>query len=162
MIETQATVVRVDADFAYVRARRQSACGSCDAHGDCGTEALSTLFGGKETLFKVMNLVDARVGDHVSIGLKENTLLKSAATIYLLPLLFLLAGALVSRWWFFGEAIQEKAIIVGALVGLAVGFLVIKRIAGKMAADGNSRPVILRIDTPYRAANVVEFLHRCI
>jgi len=160
VIEAQATVVKIDADFAYVSARRRSACGSCDAHGDCGTAALSTLLGGKETLFKVTNPVGARVGDQVALGLEEKTLLKSAATIYLLPLLFLLTGALAGHWLFLGEIVQEKAVVAGALAGLAVGFLVMKRIAGKIAANSRYIPTILHADAPRQAVNTVEFLHR--
>jgi len=160
VIEAQATVVKVDADFAYVSARRQPACGSCNAHGDCGTAALSTFLGGKESLFKVTNPVGARVGDQVSLGLEEKTLLKSAATIYLLPLLFLVAGALAGRWLFLGETVQEGAVAAGALAGLAVGFLVMKRIAGKIAANSRYIPTILHADTPHAPVNTMEFLHR--
>lgn len=145
MIEAQAHVVEIQTDgTAYVESKRKSACGSCkEAEGGCGTASLSKVLGGKSSSFKVLNSIEARVGDTVIVGIAEGALLTSSCVIYLLPLFWLIFGALGARW-FFGVASGESYVILGAIVGLLFGFLITRFISGVLAKGTRFLPVIMR------------------
>jgi sigma-E factor negative regulatory protein RseC len=72
------------------------------------------------------------VGEAVVVGIEERALLRAVLLGYLMPLLLLLAGALLGGLW--GEA----PAIVGGLAGLAVAALWLRRHRSLPA------PVILR------------------
>lgn len=80
------------------------------------------------------------VGDGVTIGIREDLLLRSSLQVYLLPLLGLFAGAILAE----RLALAEPFVILAALGGfLAVGWLVRSRSRAR-ADDPALQPVVLR------------------
>jgi len=148
MIETQAVVVNVEEDFAYVETQRQSACGGCNAQEGCGTSALSTVLGGKPTRFKVLNGVGAQIGDNVVIGLEEKALLKSSLMAYLLPVLGLILG--VSAALMLIPQAGDAATVTGALLGLIAGFLGLRQVNSRNGNSLEYMPVILRSSNSWK------------
>jgi sigma-E factor negative regulatory protein RseC len=160
MIETQATVVKVDGAIAYVQAYRQSACGSCSAGSNgegCGTSSLTKFFAKKTPLFRVRNTVDARVGDSVVVGVEDGALLKGSLAVYLSPLVFVVAGAIVGALLAPGPVSHEAYSILGAAVGLAVGFVWLRLYSRVIAGNSELQPVIVRkLSTMERVINIAE------
>ena len=78
---------------------------------------------------------------------------EGALLVYLVPLFFLLLGALVGKWvslqWPVGE---EPSEIVGALLGGTLGFW-LARLGAKRLGGGFYRPVMLGVNIPAQQAD---------
>lgn len=143
MIEEEGIVVRTENSIAFVETRRQSGCGGCSSNGACGTASLSRL-GAKSRLFEVQNPVGAIAGDSVVIGLEEKSLLKGSLTLYALPLLLLILGALVASFLAPSPNEKDGYSILGAALGLVAGGVGLRLAAARIGADSCYRPIILR------------------
>lgn len=130
MNETDAIVVRIEGDFAWVRvAGPGPACGSCAQKGGCATSGMGNLLdetgGGerKPKLLRLPNTLNARRGDSVVIRAADGMVLKAVWRAYGIPLGFSMGGALLATWM----SASELAAIAGTLLGLATGFLLLRR-----------------------------------
>lgn len=144
MIEEAAHLVEIDGDYAWVETERRSSCSSCSAKG-CGTGALSKVFGRRSQRLKVLNPIGAKAGDEVVLGIHEQALLKGSVAVYIMPLLGMLAGALLGeglapQW---GSDSEALSIVLG-LLGLAAGFFWLQRYNRGLSRDPRFIPVILR------------------
>ncbi|MBE9609817.1 SoxR reducing system RseC family protein [Chitinilyticum piscinae] len=121
MIETEAQVSRADGAYAWVKIRPHSPCGHCDPETGCKSVSISRMFGNAAQEFRVRNDAGAQPGELVFVAVPEDALLKSALWAYGLPLLLLLAGALL------GSLIHAGwGALLGAACGLIAGFLVLR------------------------------------
>lgn len=120
MIETRARVVETGSGVALVEAERQSGCGHCDPVKGCGKSSLSKLFCSKPRRFEVIDPIGTKIGDEVTIGVRDGALLKGSVAMYLVPMASLMAGALSGS--FLGGG-GDGASILGGAVGLVLGFL---------------------------------------
>lgn len=126
MIESEAIVLRVEADHAWVKIRPHTPCGSCDPESGCKTVAMTRLFSRNRQEFCVRNPLAAQPGDLVRIAVAEGVLLKSALFGYGLPLGCLLVGAAVGHL-VFARDYQNIAAMAGALLGAGIAMLLLKR-----------------------------------
>ncbi len=146
MIEETAQVVRVADGEVWVETRRQSTCSSCAAEKGCGTATLSRVLGNRRTRIRVLSEQPLQVGDRVVIGIAEQALVRGSLAVYAVPLLLLLAGAVL------GELGAERGLWDNAEVaslalglgGLAGGLLWLKRFTRQIQSDRNYQPVVLR------------------
>ena len=75
--------------FAHVRITQRTACGhSCEDCGGCAA-------GSRELLVRARNPLEARKGELVSISTRTARVLGAAALVYALPLLLMLAAAIL-------------------------------------------------------------------
>ena len=144
MIEETAHVVDTDGEYAWVETERRSSCGSCSAKG-CGTGALSKILGRRSQRLKVLNPIDAKPGEDVVLGIHEQALLKGSLAVYIVPLLTMLAGALLGeglapQW---GSDSETLSMLLG-LLGLAAGFLWLHYFNRHLSRDERFMAVILR------------------
>jgi sigma-E factor negative regulatory protein RseC len=132
MLEQTAEVIKTAADGIWVQAVEPSGCGTCGGQG-CSSRRIAELFQRKPRLFVVDCDLSLAPGDRVVVGIARGSVLKSAWRVYGLPLVLMLAGALLA------QAVQpgDGAALVGLLLGGVVGWL---------AARGgrSARPVVLR------------------
>lgn len=109
MTESDAVVVRVDGEFAWVAV--QTNCSSCSSAG-CGLGS-----GRSRANQLVRNDIGARVGDQVTLTVPEGAVLRAVLFCYLVPVALALAGGAS------GMAIAgEGGSIIGAMLGLAAGW----------------------------------------
>lgn len=145
MIEEYARVVSLDGRFAWVEATRASACGACESSKGCGTSVLSKLFTGKTTRLRVINEVGANVGEQVMVGLDESAFLRGSFAMYLMPLAGLIGGGLCGQLLAQNVgANTELSSALGAITGLTVGLLWLRRFSQRIAEDSRYQPVIVR------------------
>lgn len=111
MIENPARVVRVDGELAWVRSESPSSCGACGGKG-CGSSVFVRLLHPREPEYAVSNPISAEAGELVVVGIEEGSLLRAAVSGYLVPLLALLAGALLGGVW------GEPQAVAGGVAGL--------------------------------------------
>ncbi|MEQ1602437.1 MAG: SoxR reducing system RseC family protein [Methylophilaceae bacterium] len=146
MIEENAIVVDLENDMAMLEVIRRTPCGLCGQTRGCGISLWGRLFGHRNNVFKAINRVNARIGDNVIVGINEQALLMSALTLYGIPLLTTLAGALVGAA-FPGEnsLLADRHAAFGALAGLVAGLLWLKVHSSGLGLNSNYQPVILRV-----------------
>lgn len=142
MIEERAVVAETGAGYAWVEIQRRSACGSCQASDGCGTATLAKAWGIRSMRTRALSKLSLQPGDEVIVGLADGVLLRGALLAYLLPLVLLLAGAMLGQAAFAGAG-EELVALSGAL-GLGLGFLVVRVMSRRFREDVRFQPVVLR------------------
>jgi sigma-E factor negative regulatory protein RseC len=124
-------VIQIEAQSALVITNQVSGCEQCNGQG-CGSSKVAQLFCSQPRQFLVANPIQAKVGDEVILAVAEASLLRSIGVIYLLPLILLIAGAgifsYVDYW-------GERAVALGALAGLGLGFQAVKLFSSRLACQ---------------------------
>ncbi len=132
---------------AVVVIRRAEACHSCVAKGACQTLGGQT----KDMTLVLANDLGAKPGDEVTLTLAEGSVIKASAVLYLLPAVGLVGGATLG--WRFAADLGlglDPASIIGAAVGLLVGFGATKLVSSKMSKQEEYTPHLtsIRTDSP--------------
>lgn len=143
MIEETALVVSQEGSHIWVETQRKSTCGACSAKTGCGTSALEKVVGQRAVRLRVLNTVDAEVGEQVIIGLDDAALVRGSLVVYLIPLLLMIAGALVGEF-VAGQGAGDLPSALGGLVGLVVGFGWLKTFSAGFASKHAFQPQIIR------------------
>lgn len=114
MLEQYARVVQSSEQGVWVKPSEPQGCGVCAGQG-CASRRIAELFQRVPRQYQVESHVALSAGDHVIVGLPEGSVLRSALILYGMPLILMLAGALLAQLWFAGD--------VGAVVGAVAGLL---------------------------------------
>lgn len=153
MIEEQVVVTSIDVNGVWVEGVQQSACGSCSAKAGCGKHTMSQLGRkvslwlpndddlGSESQQACHKNTDLSIGQQVVVGLPEGTILRSTLALYGIPLIFLLAGAIVGHAVF-----GELGSIVLSVLAMLIGFK-----AARIRAEVNKhnwQPKFIRTCSP--------------
>lgn len=98
MMEQLGTVVdNSQHGFVTVAVEVKSACGHCSNGESCGTQAIAKAFSKKVQHLTIASNKKFALGENLKLGLPESVVLKSAALVYLLPLLGIFSGALLAQ-----------------------------------------------------------------
>ncbi len=142
MIEERAVVTKVAKGWAWLQIQRQSACGACHSNAECGTGTLAKIWKSKALEVRALSALPLQAGDQVIVGIAEGALLRGALLVYLLPLVFLLLGAVLGQA-VFATTGGELVVLMGFL-GLGLGFLAAWALSRRFDADPRYQPVVLR------------------
>lgn len=142
MLETRAKIIRIEGGKALIQASPGFGCEQCNGKG-CSSSKLSQLFCSSPRQFQVENSINAEVGDEVIIGVAEGAVLRGISLVYLLPLVLLLAGALLGGLWGGLPTQHDGYAAIGALFGLVIGFVSAKQISLRQA-KGYFQPFLAR------------------
>lgn len=142
MLDTRAIVVRLEGKEAVVEAVHGGGCGAC-AGGSCSSGSMSKMLCVKPRQFRVLNEIGARIGDEVEVSVAEGALLRSALTLYALPMALLFVGAVVGSSWA-GASGHDAGAAAGAAAGLLLGFVLARIITLRQGGRAASSPVITR------------------
>ncbi|MCM8612778.1 SoxR reducing system RseC family protein [Accumulibacter sp.] len=136
MNEAWGTVVALAGEQATIRID-ETGCGRCRQPGGCGGSQAARLFCHTPRTFSVPNPDGRQVGERVQIVLAGGSLGRSALHAYVQPLLALLGGA------FAGSAIAgEAGAIGGAIAGLSLGWLLLRRAQMRWRKEQGLQPSI--------------------
>ena len=133
----------VDNKTAKLKMQRHSACASC---GKCQTLSSES----KEILVEVDNSIGAKPGDHVEVNMENMNVLKATALAYVVPLIFLLVGTIVS-YFMLDMIISTQGIIVELISGIIgimlmlLSYVILKRNDSKFRDSRKFIPVITKI-----------------
>lgn len=145
MIEETAKIVAIEEGETWVETERQSSCSSCSVNKGCGTATLSKVLGKRRNRVRVINKLGAEPGETVLIGIAEQALVKGSLAMYMVPLLGLLLGAMFGDFMAARlETVSEWPAVVGALAGLLLGFVWLRRFAEVARHDPRYQPVVLK------------------
>ena len=103
---------------ATISVSRKTACEGCAAKsGEGGCSGCMTLATNHELVTAADNTLGAKVGDRVIVETDSNIVIGYAAAVFLLPLLFGVAG------YFAGRLISTLAAYIVSAVGFAAAFV---------------------------------------
>lgn len=146
MIEESGQVVEVQGEFAWIESERTSTCGGCAVRKGCGTSAIAKVLGQRRVRLRVLNRINASVGDNVVIGIAESGLVRGSLAVYAAPLLGLFAGALAGQ--LLGTQVfvmsSDWLAIGGAISGFVAALIWLKRFSRRTEKDTAYQPVVLR------------------
>ena len=141
MITEPATVVRVSDDAVWVRCEVQQACPRCAQGRGCGGGIMGRLLGDRLRLVRAARRgMDLAVGDGVVIALAESALLRASLTMYLLPVLTMLAGAMLLRHI---AGPGDTGSIIGGVAGLSAGLMYARRFGRLRGSDPRYQPSVV-------------------
>lgn len=139
MIEEIATVSAVYPEGVEVVCFSKSACGQCQHSSNCGTGLVSKALPGRDHRFIIATDLALAVNQQVRIGIPEQGVITSALLVYLVPLLLILAGALLAS---VGLGLGDAGTLLGAVIGGGIGFGWAARLA-RGASQQLTAPVII-------------------
>ncbi len=131
MLETRARIIKIDGEKALIQADPGLGCEQCKGKG-CGSSKLGQLFCSTPRQFEVENSIHAKLGDDVIVAVEEGVVLRGIGLVYVLPLLLMLAGALIGSVWLNDTEQHDGYAVIGALLGLLIGFVLAKRISARL------------------------------
>ncbi len=139
-MEETGTVVKIEDKKAYVSVERKTGCETCPASGICkpSDEGL---------IIEAVNVVDAKIGDKVTVLLKPYTYLKGSLIVYGIPAVALIIGAVVGKE-FLPLIINLDPEILSAVGGLflfVVSFLIVNLYTRMSSGKKEFTPVIVKI-----------------
>ena len=145
MAEEQGFVSSVGKDGqARVVTDRKDACAGCGAKHCCVSFGVNS-----EMVVKARNMVGAKVGDLVSVSIGSGTVIKGAATLYLIPVVGLVLGVSMADAVGASLPMSETAATMSfGFGGLILGFIVTAFISRWMSARNKLTPMITRIIKP--------------
>lgn len=141
MIEELGVVVAIETDGVWVATQRQTTCGSCSAKAACGQGILNALSADKKPhTIKVQSDLHLRVGDQVTLAISEQSLVRSAMFVYMLPLLFMFIAALAANTL----SLSEPWIILAAALGFFGGAVWVRRYSHRYFDEAAMQPQVVR------------------
>ena len=146
MIEEHAVILTLESQaennsVATLEIVRKTACGLCGQTRGCGNSVWGKLLSHKSVNFTAQNSINAKVGDSVIVGIDESALMRSALLLYIVPLVSMFFAAILAS----KISGSEAAPILGAGVGLFLGFCWVKGHTAGQAYYQNNQPKILRL-----------------
>lgn len=124
-----------------VKACTSQGCGACSLAGGCGQGLLSRWLLRRTPSFTLVTDIPLKTGDKVLLGLEATQLNKAALLQFLLPLLTLLAAAMLAEY--LGMTTGIKLFLM-ALIGLSAG-LVLARLLTRLLAANNPLKLLHRL-----------------
>ncbi|MBN2718312.1 MAG: SoxR reducing system RseC family protein [Deltaproteobacteria bacterium] len=140
--ETATVTKIISEDLVQVVVKRSEACGACAAKGACQALGGQT----KDFFLELYNPIGAKVGDTVRLTISEAAVIKASAILYLLPavnlILFALMGNMFAPQLGFSS---DAAAVLGALIGLGIGFFATWLVSKRAEKNQQSVPIISRV-----------------
>ncbi|WP_413110977.1 SoxR reducing system RseC family protein [Thaumasiovibrio sp. DFM-14] len=156
MMTSLATVVAVESGCVTVSCEQKSSCGHCGSRDTCGSGIVSTAMPAKQHHIRIVTDETLSVGQWIEIGLPEQTVVRSAVLIYLLPLVAMLLGAVLGQWWFSpNTSMHEGGTIMVAGLFFGLTFLGVKQYSQRLEADSDYQPRVLRVFGEPLSANMM-------
>lgn len=141
MAKEEGVVLRTGVGTALVKTIRTDACDSCEAKDAC-----SMLGGGKDSEIEAINKIGAETDDRVVIGFESSSLFKASFLLYILPIVFMIAGALTGQKFSLKYGLNETLFSAGgAFLSFAAAFLLVRVLGNKMAQKDAYKAKIIKI-----------------
>jgi len=125
MIEEQAVVIKASKERVTLEVVRTKPCGLCGQVRGCGNSIWGKIFSHQSGHIETRNDLNAKLGDIVILGIDETLMLKSSLMLYGVPLLLMFLGMLLANS--FAKEMVELYTLIGAVTGLVLGIVMIKR-----------------------------------
>ncbi|MCG3723391.1 SoxR reducing system RseC family protein [Vibrio cincinnatiensis] len=129
-----------------VSCEQQTSCRGCQSEKNCGTGIVSKAIGSKALTWRLNSEKPVSAGQVVEIGFPEKSLLQSAALVYLLPLLMMIAGAAIADIWLSPLLSLGEGVVIGcALLSMAFGVMLAKYYSIRLSKRSIQEVILLRV-----------------
>lgn len=131
----------VDNRTAKMIMQRHSACASCGKCSKLSSEC-------QDLVVEVDNSIGAKKGDHVEVSMESVKVLKATLLAYLVPLIFLLVGTILTYYILDLIKFSGQIEIISGVVGLictCISYLLLKKNDNKFKESREYIPKITRI-----------------
>lgn len=151
MITQPAKVLHSFDDYCVVETIPKSACPRCAEGKGCGGGILAQAFANKTYQLRVpysstlndQEISEPAVGSPVMVAMSSNGLLLASVVMYLLPLLSMIALAVVTSIWISNA---DSYTVSAALLGLGIGAMVASKLSKFLIASGVTQPHIIELE----------------
>jgi len=126
MVEEEAIVLKASKESVILEVVRSKPCGLCGQVRGCGNSIWGKIFSHRSGQIETLNNLNAKQGDYVILGIDETLMLKSSLMLYGVPILCMFLGMVIANS--FVKEMNDFYSLVGAVTGLFLGVVVIKRI----------------------------------
>jgi sigma-E factor negative regulatory protein RseC len=141
LAKEEGIVLRTGPGTALVRTVRTDACDSCEAKDAC-----NMLGGGKDSEIEAINKIGAKTDDRVVIGFESSSLFKASLLLYILPVVFMIAGALTGQKLSIKYGLSETFYsALSAFLSFAAAFIIVRILGNRMARKDAYRAKLIRI-----------------
>ncbi len=141
-------VVGTNGPHAEVSTSRTGACGACSERSACGVDGGPS----RAEIVTADNPIGARPGDLVELHLATATAMRLTALVWILPLVGLVLGAVGGATLpgalglHIGRDLgQDGAVLIGAGLGLAAAFALLRAVDRRAAGDRSLVPTIVKV-----------------
>ena len=153
MLTEKATVIEVKDSTLWLQTQVKTTCGSCQHKDSCGTSAVAKAFSPKPNVIGVpydsSKFGEVSAGDKALIGVQEGFIVRSAAYVYLMPIVGFLLMALLA------ESLISADII--ALTGNgAEAFRALFAFAGGFMGYGLARKLVVKMGGGVNPSDVAD------
>lgn len=133
----RAVVRALDGQEALVEVA-QGGCGRCHEEGGCGGQHLTQMFCSSPKTYRVVNSLDARVGEAVTIAVAAGSIRRTANLVYGIPLLATILGAVLGV-----RLSGDVGAMSGAVLGMLVALAYVRHRSRSRAQSPAERPHII-------------------
>lgn len=116
----------------------QRGCGRCHEEGGCGGQQLTQMFCSSARTYRVINDIGAGVGDRVTLAVPPGSIRRTANFAYGIPLLALIAGALLGM-----QLGGDSGAMLGAITAVLFAFAFVRYRSWNAPSDPESQPRML-------------------
>ena len=139
-------VEKVEAEWAWVKTKRSSACSSCSSRSHCLTQ------GSDQMVVKAQNSAHAKKGDEVELYLSTKTKLTGTAIVYLIPVFGIFVGAFSANPLSAALGLNPSlGMAVFTLTGLVLSIFLMRYLANRMDSKQTLTPLVKRVVTSARS-----------
>jgi len=144
------TILKTSGNHALVATTLRGVCDGCSDRSKCSLDDpfASASEASEELLENItaLNPLQAQPGDHVEFDLPGHTELSLSVLVWIVPLLGLIAGAVLGAYTHQLLSMdRDSATLLGLVAGAAAAFAVVMRIDRKASGDERLTPVILKV-----------------
>ncbi len=139
MVSVSARVIKVAKNSVWAETNGLSACHHCPDRQGCGVLTLTKIFRRRTNRVRVVNSMNAHVGDEVVLGIRQAVLLKQTLVVYMTPLLSMLVTTAVMNILFNSEALS----VLAAGCGFVAGLFMVRLLAVRNSTSDILRPIML-------------------
>jgi sigma-E factor negative regulatory protein RseC len=137
----EGTITRTNDNYAWVRIGRSAMCDHCGSKSAC-----RTFSGGRIMEAEARNEVGGQVGDRVLLKMDNSSFLRITFLVYLVPVLALIAGALVGIGLAAEYSINpEMSSLVFGISAFVLSFSIIHRFGKNVKKKQKYMPAIVKI-----------------
>lgn len=123
-------IIELDGENAVVKFKRGKACKNCNA---------CISFSDDELIVPIKNTLDAKIGDKVEIVLHAKSVMKASLIAYGIPIVTLIAGALV------GSLFGDLYTAIFGILGAGIAFVILKLLESRFERMSDFQPRMLSI-----------------
>ena len=134
-------VIHTHDTLARVKTTKSSSCKACTARDSChGSET------GKIMEVDAINGAGAREGDRILLHFETASLLKACFLLYVLPVGFMLLGAVLGNWLALQTGVNTSLLsAVSGFLMLILSFMLIRLKANSLGQSDAYKPKIIKI-----------------